>query len=347
MKKNLSLLVLGCSCLLLNAQVQEKQEPYLTKSLSNESIKNVEVETSGGSIQVWGGNASEARIEVYVNQNNRRNGNTLSKEEIQKRLDEDYVLNVSVNNNKITATAKLKEKNMDWERSLNISFKVFVTQNVSTELKTSGGSISLRNLSGNQKFHTSGGSLSVDNMSGNINGRTSGGSIHVSNSKDNIDMETSGGSINAQNCSGNLDLSTSGGSLNLVGLKGKIKANTSGGGIKGSDIEGELSTNTSGGSIKLSDLSCSLEASTSGGHINISIKKFGEYVRITNSGGDIDLQMPGNKGVDLKLRGRIKTTNLVNFSGDKDEDHITGKLNGGGIPVTVRAASGRINLSID
>ena len=347
MKKLFFLLSLGCFCFILSAQTFSKQEPYLTKSFANESIKNVEVQTSGGSISVWGGNASEARIEVYINQNNNRSGDNLSKEEIQKRLDEDYIFNVSVSNNKVTATAKPKERDMDWRRALNISFKIFVTQNVSTELETSGGSISLKNLSGNQDFHTSGGSLSVDNMSGKVNGRTSGGSIHVSNSKDEIDLETSGGSINAESSTGNLNLSTSGGSLNLNGLKGKIKANTSGGGIRGSNIEGELSTNTSGGSIKLSDLSCSLETSTSGGHIDVSIKKLGEYVRINNSGGDIDLQIPSNKGVDLKLRGRIKTTNLNNFSGDKDDDELTGKLNGGGVPVTVRAGSGRIYLSFE
>jgi hypothetical protein len=165
MKKIFFLITLGCFSLLLRAQNSSKQEPYLTKPLANESIRNVEVQTSGGSISVWGGNASEARIEVYINQNNNRSGDNLSNEEIKKRLDEGYILNVSVNNNKLTATAKPKERDMDWRRALNISFKVFVTQNVSTELETSGGSISLKNLSGNQDFHTSGGSLSVDNMS--------------------------------------------------------------------------------------------------------------------------------------------------------------------------------------
>ncbi len=341
------LLLLGCYGLFLNAQIKEKQVPYLIKSLTHEAIKNVEVETSGGNISVMGGNASEARIEVYVNQNNNKSGNTVSKEEIQKRLDEDYILIVSVLNNKAIATAKPKERSLDWERSLNISFKVYVTSNVSTELKTSGGNISLKNLSGNQNFQTSGGNLSVDSISGKVNGITFGGNIHVSNSKDEIEMKTSGGSINAQSCAGNLNLSTSGGSLNLVALKGKINANTNGGSIKGRDIEGELSTNTFGGSIQLSDLSCSLETLTGGGHTEVSIKKLGDYVRITSGGGDIDLQLPINKGVDLKLLGRIKTSNLNNFSGDKDDDELAGKVSGGGIPVTVTAASGRINLSFE
>ncbi|HZH96555.1 MAG TPA: DUF4097 family beta strand repeat-containing protein [Flavisolibacter sp.] len=346
--KKISLFLTGiCFTLLLQAQDLSKQEPYQTKSLAGESIKNVEVQTSGGSISVWGGNASEARVEVFVTQNNNRGNSALSKEEIKKRLEEDYVLNVAVNNGKVTATAKPKERNMDWKRSLNISFKVFVTPGVSTELETSGGSISLKNLSGNQDFHTSGGSLTVDNMSGKVKGRTSGGSIHVVNSKDEIDLETSGGSIHAENCTGNLNLSTSGGSLTLTGLKGKTKANTSGGNIKGSNIEGALSASTSGGNVALTNLYCSLETSTSGGHIDVSIKKLGEYIKIGNSGGNVDIQLPQNAAVDLKLRGKIKTSNLNNFSGDKDDEELTGKLNGGGIPVTVRAGSGRVSLSFE
>jgi hypothetical protein len=327
-------------------QAQSKEEPYQTKSLANEAVKNVKVETSGGSISVTGGNNSDARIEVYVRANNSRD-NQLSKDEIQKRLDEDYVLTISVSNNRLTAIAKPKERNMNWKKALNISFKVFTAQSVSTDLETSGGSIHLDNVIGTQDFTTSGGSLHIDNSGGEIKGRTSGGSIHVKNSKDKIDLTTSGGSIHAIGCSGNLKLATSGGSLDLNDLQGEIKASTSGGSVNGRTIRGELSAHTSGGNVKLEDLSCSLETSTSGGHITVAIKEFGKYVTINNSGGNIDLQIPGNKGIDLKLRGdKINTTTLSNFSGSVEEDEIDGKLNGGGIPVTVRAGSGRIKLAM-
>lgn len=327
-------------------QAQTKDEPYQTKSLANESIQNVKVETSGGSIEVTGGSSADARIEVYIRGNNGRD-NPLSKEEIAKRLAEDYDLTISVSNNRVTAIAKPKTRNMNWKKALNISFKVYSPQSVSTDLSTSGGSIRLSNVTGSQDFSTSGGSLDIDNVGGEINGRTSGGSIHVKDSKDKIDLSTSGGSIDATNCKGDLKLTTSGGSLKLHDLKGEIEATTSGGSVIGDMIQGELSAHTSGGNIRLEGLSCSLKTSTSGGHIDVSIKEFGEYVTITNSGGNINLQMPNNKGIDLKLRGdKIKTTTLTNFSGTVEEDEIDGKINGGGIPVTVRAGSGRIDLAI-
>ena len=346
MKKLLVLLAFVIPAFALRAQDDNGRTPFLTKSLTKESIKNVDVTTSGGSINVVGGNAADARVEVYVWANNDGRG-TLSKDEIQKRINEDYDLNISVEGNKLTASAKPKDRNMNWKRSLSISFKVFVTENVGTHLRTSGGSIGIKNLSGVQDFATSGGSLNIQKVSGQINGRTSGGSIDISDSKDNIDVETSGGSIHAENCSGTISLGTSGGSLTLKQLQGDIKATTSGGSINGGEIRGDLEAHTSGGNVDLNALYCGLETSTSGGNIDVEIKEFGKQVKITNSGGNIDLTMPKNKGVNLRLRGdKIKVESLENFSGRKDDDEIDGTLNGGGIPVTVKAGSGRIRLDM-
>ena len=324
--------------------IAQDKTPYMTKSLSSESVKSTEVQTSGGSISVTGVNAAaETKVEVYISGNNGKN--EISKEEIAQRL-EKYDLNVSVSNNRLTAIAKPKERNMDWKKGLSISFKIYVLKNISTDLTTSGGSISLTNLTGDQRFTTSGGSLHIDNVGGKMDGRTSGGSIDLKNSRDDIDLTTSGGSIKANNCDGKMRLTTSGGSLNLEGLKGDIKASTSGGSVNGRNIGGELVTHTSGGSIHLYDLACSVEASTSGGGIDVEIKELGKYVKLSNSGGGIDLQLPKGKGVDLDLSGnRIKTDQLGNFDGKIEDDNLQGKLNGGGVPVRVRSSSGRINLA--
>ena len=273
--------------------IAQDKTPYMTKSLSGESVKSTEVETSGGSISVTGVNsAAETKVEVYVWSN--RGRDDLSKEEIEKRLQQ-YDLSVTVSNNKLTAIAKAKHRDMDWDKALSISFKVFVFKNVSTDLSTSGGSISLTNLTGDQKFRTSGGSLHVDNLGGKVNGRTSGGSIHVENSRDDIDLETSGGSIDARNCNGNIQLNTSGGSLSLKDLKGSIRAATSGGSVNGRNISGELITETSGGGIHLSDMACSLEASTSAGSIDIEMKELGKYIKVSNSGAALTLKYQKGK----------------------------------------------------
>ena len=347
--RKINLLLLLLLLLLIPAallKAQSEKQAFLTKSLAAETINSIEAQTTGGNITVTATGKAESRVEVYVTPNNGKT-NSLSKEEIQQRLAEEYDLSVTVSNNKLSAIAKPKNRNMNWKKALSISFQVFVTKNVSSDLTTSGGNIKLAGLSGTQDFSTSGGNLDLDNLSGKIIGKTSGGNIHVSNSKDDINLTTSGGNITAENSDGKIRLETSGGSLRLKKLKGSIKASTSGGNVDGEFIRDELDTHTSGGNISLRDMSCNLATSTSGGNISVEMTEILKYVTITNSSGNVDLQMPGNKGVDLKLRGgKIKTTSFSNFSGSVEDDLIDGKLNGGGSSVKVNAGSGRINLSL-
>lgn len=345
MKRYLLLLFIACQSCVALAQDWNKT-PYLTKSLSASAIKDVYVETSGGSITVSGASGEAARIEVFIHGNN---GSDLSKEEIEKRLNDDYVLDITANNHELHAKAKRKHDgdNWDWRRQLSISFRIYVPREVNTHLGTSGGSIHLDNLTGDENFSTSGGSLHLDALNGMIKGETSGGSIEVSHSGENISLETSGGSIHANDCHGKIKLETSGGSLHLDNLKGNINANTSGGSVQGSDVEGELITGTSGGSVNLTRMACSLDASTSGGSMHIELIKLGKFVKLDDSGGHIDLTLPGKQGLDLNLSAdRISSQSVSNFSGEWDKTHVKGTLNGGGIPVNVDA-SGRLEISFN
>lgn len=344
MKKLLLIVSLLLPAVLVMAQ--DHKVPYETKPLSGQSVKNIEMQTAGGSLSVFASSASEARLEIYIVGNNGRD-NVLSKEEIKARLEERYEIEVNVSNNKLTAIARQKKDIKDWKRGLSISFKAYVPKDVSTNLATSGGSIHINGVTGSQAFATSGGSLHVDGVSGKIKGRTSGGSIHVDNSTDDIDLQTSGGSIHAKNCSGKLKLGTSGGTVHLNDLKGEITASTSGGGIRGESISGDLVAHTSGGGIDFKNLSCSLETSTSGGNIDVAITTLGKFVKIRSSGGNISLVLPKGKGMNLDIVGnRINSGALDNFNGTANKDEIEGKVNGGGVPVDVRAANGRISLSL-
>ncbi len=350
MKNYFLLLVFACLTNIALAQDLNKT-PYETKSLANDGIREVFASTSGASISVSGAPGEAARVEVFVHGNNNQE---LTREEIKKRLDEDYDLQISVSNHEVHATAKRKHNdgmgfngNLNWRRQLSISFKIYVPRQVSTHLSTSGGSIHLDNLSGNENFSTSGGSLHVDHLTGVIKGETSGGSIDVANSGDNINLETSGGSIRASNCNGTIRLETSGGSVHLDGLKGSIKANTSGGSVQASNIDGELVTGTSGGSVNLMQMSCSLEASTSGGSMNVEMNHVGKYVKLDVSGGHVNLRLPSKQGLNLNLSAnRINKPETGNFSGEWEKDHVKGSINGGGAPVHVDA-SGHLDISFN
>src|ERR1700712_464771 len=95
MKQILAILLLAGSALTAAAHSDHDGILYMKKDLSAEAINEVHVNTSGGGIEVSGVSAGEARIEVYVSGNG---GRSLSKEEIQARLDEYYDLSVTASN---------------------------------------------------------------------------------------------------------------------------------------------------------------------------------------------------------------------------------------------------------
>jgi hypothetical protein len=323
---------------------RNSDKPFFSKDFSETSLTALKVQTSGGSITVEGDRASGVRVEMYVKANN-WNGSDISEDEIEDRL-KLYDITIRRENNMVVAIAKLKDQsNMNWKRGLSIAFKVFTPRNFTTDLKTSGGSIRLASLTGEQNFATSGGSIEVNNLKGTIRGRTSGGSIEAINCSDDIDLTTSGGSIKAERMLGNINLKTSGGSITLADLNGTVVAATSGGGIRADGIEGALDATTSGGSIRMRNLAASVKARTSAGSIEADFDKLGEFVSLSTSAGSVRVNMPLNKGLDLDLRGNKVSIDLKNFDGRMEKDRVQGSLNGGGIPVKLSASSGSVYVN--
>jgi DUF4097 and DUF4098 domain-containing protein YvlB len=343
---NIALGVLFTVTLAVSAKAQsDNEKPYLTKPFAGASISKVDVETSGGGITLTGGDAAQARVEVYIQGNN---GRRLSTDEIAQRLQEYYTVKIELDGDKLYVSAKQKH-DFNWNsgHGLSISFKVYTPTGVSSHLNTSGGGIAISHLTGGtQDFTTSGGGLDVKDVSGVIHGETSGGGIDVSNASNDIDLNTSGGGITAHHLKGKIRLETSGGGLELHDLSGDIHATTSGGGIEGDHVSGELITSTSGGGIDLRDMACSLDASTSGGSVEVTMASLGKYIKLSSSSGNVDLRVPAGQGMDLTLDGdRVATSNLGSFNGTTESDHMKGSVNGGGIPVKLESSGGRVSVS--
>lgn len=347
MKKYLILLVIFVTSFATNGQKKSSKEPYLVKTFSSETINSVVSKTIGGNMSVTAANLSETRVEVFVWQNGHKK-NLIPTDELNVEIANDYDLVISSEDGKLIATATPKKRITKWKKTLSFSFRIYVPENVSTKLETSGGNIELTGLSGDQAFTTSGGNLELNNLIGKVKGRTSGGNISFRNCKKALDLTTSGGNISAQNSTGAINITTSGGSLYMDNLSGTIKAVTSGGNIEGKVISGDLSARTSGGNISLLSLNCSLRTSTSGGNIEVSVNKPGNFISINNSAGKVDLTLPKNIGMNLDLSAKkISTENMESFRGDNSTNEVRGTLNGGGIPVTVEAGGGRINVAFD
>lgn len=289
------------SSTLANAQ---DRDPYLTKNFSVDLPAKVNVETSGGSITVRGGSGKEILVKMYV----KKNGTSWfgSDDDVEEDL-EDYDINISQDGNTVYAIAE--RRGSSWgNNSLSISFVLEVPNQSSTALKTSGGSINLNTLEGNQEVHTSGGSLNFENINGYTKASTSGGSINVTNFRGVMNGKTSGGSIRARNTGGELDL------------------------------------HTSGGSIVLEDVHGSIDARTSGGSIKAFVLDIDNYLTLKTSGGSVNAVIPEGRGFDLDLSGNRVNTELTNFSGSSEKNSVEGTMNGGGPKVTLKTSGGSVNL---
>jgi DUF4097 and DUF4098 domain-containing protein YvlB len=317
--KHLVFLLLFAGFISAHAQ---SNAPYSTKTYSS-AVGNVEVSTSGGYIQVSGDASGSASVEIYIRGNN---GKDLSNEEIAERLN-NYTLETGVTGNTLYARAKSKEGFNSWNKSLSISFKIHVPKNVGTHLTTSGGSITLTGLDGEQKFATSGGSLTVNSVSGNIDGSTSGGSITATDCKGTVGLATSGGSITARDCDGTLGLATSGGSITVRDCAGTVGLATSGGGI---DLDGSFEK---------------VDAQTSGGSITATFKKIGTSAKLVTSGGGIRLQLPQSQGLSFDVTGaRVSIGAANNIQVDSGTDYAKGSINGGGALVRASTNGGSVKI---
>jgi hypothetical protein len=290
-----------------NLHVQD--QPYLTKEFTLNGKGNLDVRTSGGSIFVKGTNGSKAVVEMHV----RRNGKTVDPQDSDaQKLLENYDINISQSGNNVSAIAERKGNNWgNGRNNLSISFIVSVPEQMDTKLNTSGGSIHIEKLNGEQDANTSGGSINLQEINGNTKARTSGGSISVEN------------------------------------YQGKLDASTSGGSIKMSKSRGDLSVNTSGGSINLDDVAGNVSANTSGGGIKAKILTLENTLSLTTSGGSINAVVPKGIGMDLDLKGNNVNTKLTNFTGEAKKDKIVGSINGGGAKVRMATSGGSVNLDYD
>ncbi len=292
----------------IQTKAKFSDEPYLVKTFQLSGNGTLNVKTSGGSIEVSGQKTNEVRVEMYVKSSSAWSFfGSDDDEEVEEKLKEDYEINISQTGNAVNATAERKSR--DWgSNGLSISFKVIVPEEISSNLNTSGGSITLTQVEGQQSIKTSGGSLNIANVTGDLEGKTSGGSINIDN------------------------------------FNGTLQAQTSGGSIKLENSEGDLSVGTSGGSIRLYNISGSIDARTSGGSINAEINEIGDMLSLKTSGGSIHAVIPNGLGLDLDLRGNRVNTSLSDFSGTSKNNEVRGTVNGGGIPVSMHTSGGSVTL---
>ncbi|MEJ2145221.1 MAG: DUF4097 family beta strand repeat-containing protein [Acidobacteriota bacterium] len=247
-------------------------------------------------------------------------------------MEKDFAIDLHQSGNEIIVEVRARHRLSNWFgwNSNRIRIEAVIPDNFNVDLKTSGGGISVADLTGEVRSETSGGGISLGKIDGPVYAKTSGGSVELSASKGNAELYTSGGSIRMGDVEGRIVASTSGGSVTVEHAEGQIQAETSGGGIHVKEIFGSIDARTSGGSVSAElrsqpDGDCRLQ--TSGGNITVRLAPDLQF--------DVDAKTSG---------GRVKTDVPITVQGTLGKSHVEGRLNGGGPSLYLRTSGGSISI---
>jgi two-component system, LytTR family, sensor kinase len=317
--------------------------PSMTKSFEAEGIKDLQLETQYGNIELVGHGENTIKVEVFATF--RSIFSFFFIEEPQSTISIDNrLLIMSVFGNTLKVFSKPDYFNpIAWFRKN--SFRVYIPKSIDSISKTYGGDISIKNVSGNHAFTTWGGDLSIEDSKGDLKGRTMGGDIEIEKCEGNISGKTMGGDIHLSENKGDLIVDSKGGSIYTEQHTGQVRVNTWGGNIEATNLHGSFECSTMGGNIRLQNVNGNIGASTKGGNITANMPSIHQYAWFDTAGGNIKLALPLDNPIDFEVSGnRVYHPPFQDFQGNITINKLYGKLNGGGKHITAKTRGGRVSI---
>ncbi|NGP87886.1 DUF4097 family beta strand repeat-containing protein [Fodinibius halophilus] len=280
-------------------------KPYITKEFSISGAGALKAFTANGNIDVLPSSSiDQVTVELYVDRGFSfwSNANNL----------DNFRITILKRDNEIVASVERKKRDTGlFSGSISFSFKIYVPESMSSELKTLSGDISLAEVHGQQMVKTGGGHISVTDASGQFKGYTSAG---------NIEIKDSQGTIYAQSESGDIRIDRSSGEFRLRTKEGNILS--------------ERISGTMLGRVKNGDISA-------------RFIRVGKGINLETTAGDIDVEVPNRTGYQLMLRGsKIQFAESDEVDGQIETDHIKGRYGDSGPPIELRTYAGKIMLEI-
>lgn len=274
--------------------------------------------------------AEQEKVEIVITKESK----SKSVAAVEKML-ADFELTFEHNGSDVHIRGTFKHDREHWWKQFNLAkihFLITVPQQYNIDLNTASSDISVANLTGDVGVRTSGGNLCFRSITGTVWGHTSGGSVEV------VDV------------TGDVQVRTSGGSLRFGAIQGFVSGRTSGGSIKGTNCNGGTDVRTSGGNIWLGGISKNVNARTSGGSIQAAMKTQPQSeCNLRTSGGQINFTLIPDIAIDLEAEtrgGRVSTDFAVEsvIQGKVPKNRLEGRINGGGPLLKLRTSGGNIHL---
>ncbi|PZP45309.1 MAG: hypothetical protein DI598_13440 [Pseudopedobacter saltans] len=304
-------------------------ENYLirTENLDASLIQKLEANSTSADFIVYGDGDQKSYVEIYAHSQNKKH----TKSDIENLLNERNEVSVQQNGKTLSVIGKTKS-GVKWSNSDNliITFKIHIPTKVATEFNTTSGDISLEKLVGSVAIKTTSGDIVASEIKGDIAIKTTSGDMQLSMIKGNrFDLEATSGDVRIEN-----------------GKAREITIGTASGDVSLSDVDGNTKIGSSSGDVKVGLNSGSLAVSSASGDQQLKVMDPKSEIKISAASGDVTLSVPQSIGAQLDIKGSsVSMSSNSSFDGDYTKGKsIYGKINGGGIPINIRTASGEINL---
>ena len=346
----------------ISSQLEESK----TLNVDPERPLNLQVTNQSGSVTVTGADVNTVEVDVVKT----------AYDSSQSRADQEaksiqYTIEQTANS--ITLKYELPDS-MNFNNKVNtVDFIVTVPENTSLEVRAGAGNISVSKLRGPVELESGFGRTVLEDIQGAISVDSQSGSIRVAQveaGRDDIVLATNFGEISLEGATGqNVNIASKSGALKLqdIRLTGDLVASTDFGEISLDQVRaGSYDLDSNSGSITVDGVRGPLRAHTEFGSIVVSNATSVTLDLLTRSGsiefagslsdgphllhsdfGGITLTLPADSAFNVDLStdfGQISSDIPVTVTGDIDEQHQMGTINGGGGELKIETKSGNVNI---
>jgi DUF4097 and DUF4098 domain-containing protein YvlB len=273
----------------------------------------------------------------------------------------------------VFAFASRAKADNDWQKTYPISGKASITTttgDASTEIRSCGDCHEVRIRVEWNERHESDYTITEFQSSDHVNfelreKRGIGFHISIGNRHEphvtvetpaavDVEARTADGGLKVSGVNGDLQLHTSDGSLDAWDVSGALHLVSSDGSIHIHNASGTLESRSSDGHVKIDGRFSGVQVHTSDGGLELTLAEGSQLTtasRVESSDGSVSIHLPKNLSADLEIRAgdghmECKLPLVMESYDSKDSPHgLRGKLNGGGVPLTIHTHDG--NATID
>lgn len=170
-----------------------------------------------------------------------------------------------------------------------------------------------------------------------------------------LEARTSDGALKVHGVQGNLRLHTSDGSLEAADTSGALHIEASDGSIHVHNVSGTLESRSSDGSIHIDGRLTGVQVHTSDGSLDLTLADGSALTTASSieaSDGRVMVRLPRNLAADLDVHtgdGHLDCNVplvMEGYHSNADSGHsVRGRLNGGGVPLTIRTHDGNVTIA--